>query len=284
VLSIGTILVLIRQDLSTKLSLADTAALALPLALAVCKLGCLASGCCGGFEGAGPLFIRSPWVSPDSSSCDKRLFPTQLLDAAIFVACWGVLMVLRHRERAKGLLLLWFVLLASAGRFLSEFTSGRKEEGVLLGLTLTQVLLFLALPVALLSLRRSGIYHRMLEWRSARAPGVPEAAADEERGLRLIARRQILVLLLAMLAFPLAPLLVFVGVLWLVVGGIGRIQHPSSEGHRARFMEGITYATAGTMFVTGFMLADVRPAIVAGAALLGMAVWLYGEEPARLGQ
>jgi hypothetical protein len=277
VLAVGALLILTRQDVRTKLALADVAAVSLPFALVLSKVGCFLDGCCAGVEGKGLLFVHYRWVASGSRVCGLEVFPTQLLDAALYTI-WGVALALMHRRGAgRGTLLLWFVLMFSTGRILSEFTRGVENTLAGMGVSLVQVVLFLAVPAVLLALRRPAVFTRPLEWISSSGGEFAAPCEWETRSLRLIARRQIAALLLVMLVFPLAPILMLASMPRLVFTGIQRIRHPGDLVRRARFLESFIYLAAGWVFVTGFMIVDFYPAIIGGMVLLGMAAWVHGS-------
>jgi phosphatidylglycerol:prolipoprotein diacylglycerol transferase len=118
---------------------ADTAALALPLASAVGRLGCFAAGCCGGLPAAGPFGVTFPGGS-------GPVWPTQLLDAAAQVALFGVLVALARVVPARRGALLWaYLALYPAVRFVVEVF--RAEPRVVLGLTQAQLVSAMLVPV-----------------------------------------------------------------------------------------------------------------------------------------
>lgn len=123
-------------------AVADLAALALPLASSVGRLGCLAAGCCGG---AG---LRPGAVT----------VPPQLLDAGAQLALFGVLLAVATRTPpGSGTLTLWWLALYGAVRFGIEYL--RAEPAVALGLTQAQLVsaaLVCAGVAGLLMTRRRG--------------------------------------------------------------------------------------------------------------------------------
>jgi prolipoprotein diacylglyceryltransferase len=73
-------IVVARLPLEEKQRVADALAVSLPFALALCKVGCFAVGCCHGREGHGPPYVTNTWGSPNTGCFGKSCFPTQLLD------------------------------------------------------------------------------------------------------------------------------------------------------------------------------------------------------------
>jgi len=161
----------------------DIGTVCLGLGLTIAKLGCLMHGCCYGKPAGGPFAL----VFPEGSYAPAGvpLVPTQALDAALLAAAvlaCGVAHV-RHRVR-PGWLAVWFVLLFSAGRFVTEF--GR-DEARSLGLTTAQwVLLAGLLGAACLLWVAPAPWERLTSRLSARAGQV--SAPMEPRGPRPVTR------------------------------------------------------------------------------------------------
>ena len=91
---------------------------AFSFSLVFVKLACFCSGCCNGFECDWGLYY---------ASADKTLFPAQLLEAAVALIIYFVLMKYRWKVK-EGTLFPIYVIVYSATRFLTEFT--RIEENV----------------------------------------------------------------------------------------------------------------------------------------------------------
>ena len=107
--------------LSRGRELAD--ALGVPLGLSLARIGCYMKGCCWGtpipeghpFYGAPGKLIRNSLVT---------LHPVQLYSAAAALAIFGILLAVRRRWKAPGLLTALFMLLYAAARFSLEFFRG----------------------------------------------------------------------------------------------------------------------------------------------------------------
>lgn len=93
---------------------------AYPLALFFVKLGCFCDGCCGGFECDWGL------MNYHYDSGPKKEFPTQLVEAGLALLIFVFL--LWYRKRAKeGTLFPIYLIIYSATRFFSEFTSNKPD-------------------------------------------------------------------------------------------------------------------------------------------------------------
>lgn len=131
--------------------LGDALALALPLAHAIGRLGCLAAGCCWGNPTKSKIAIifTNPQCVLPQELLGIPLHPTQIYEALaeIFV----FLLLFKFREKQKGLLLGFYLILYGALRFLIEFIRGTALiEPHFFGLTFTQgVILTLVIPLGL---------------------------------------------------------------------------------------------------------------------------------------
>lgn len=111
---------------------ADTAALALPLGSAIGRIGCLLNGCCGGRP-------TGAWYGVVVQGGAGRVWPSQLLDAGLELALFGVLLALALRVRPRAGTLVWLYLtLYPIVRFAVEST--RVNPLVAFGLTEAQLI------------------------------------------------------------------------------------------------------------------------------------------------
>lgn len=92
---------------------------AFPLTLVFVKIACFCAGCCRGFECAWGMYNHFH---------DMYEFPTQLLEAAVALALFLVMLKLRGKVKT-GTMWPIYVILYSATRFFTEFT--RHEDNVL---------------------------------------------------------------------------------------------------------------------------------------------------------
>ena len=92
---------------------------AYPLGLVFAKLGCFCNGCCGGFD--------CSWGMMNYHDAEPhREFPTQLVEAGLALAIFIFLMI--YRKKAKeGTVFPVYVIIYSATRFFSEFTSNKED-------------------------------------------------------------------------------------------------------------------------------------------------------------
>ncbi len=126
---------------------ADAAAVALPAALALGKLGCLAAGCCFGRETHVPWSIvyRRGSLAP----AHVPLHPTQLYDALVLVVAASFAAAVARRRPRGGESLAASVLVMCIGRFLTELTRGEPFPLTGPGITWTQLIVAIGGTLAL---------------------------------------------------------------------------------------------------------------------------------------
>ena len=161
---VGTTFVSVRWPLDDKLRALDACAIALAFALAICKIGCFAVGCCYGAPSDGILAIHNTW---GMNATDVARLPTQLFDLAGYATVGLALAAYARRPRARGTLLLWFVVGYAAVRVLTEATRRDGTSPELAGLSLVQIILIAGALVAITFLMRPGWWLRLWSWRSS---------------------------------------------------------------------------------------------------------------------
>ena len=107
---------------------ADALAVGWAALTVVTKIGCFLAGCCHG----APTDV--PWsvIFPVESVCTRPgtpLHPTQLYDAGAALLIGAGLLAAFLTSRSRGSLVLWFGLLASAAKFVSEIYRGDARPG-----------------------------------------------------------------------------------------------------------------------------------------------------------
>lgn len=149
---------LLRADRFPFWKASDMAGMAVPLGLGFGRLGCVLAGCCFGTPWESPWALTFPPGSP-ASDAQHRLgllasayapslpvHPTQLYEAAgCFALAAFLLLWLHGRKRYDGQILVAFVGLYAALRFVIEFVRA-DDRGGLWGLSTSQLIgVFLAL-------------------------------------------------------------------------------------------------------------------------------------------
>ena len=112
--------------------LADSFAPSLALGVSIVRLGCFGASCDYGKPTALPwaVVFRSPAAAQLSGvPLGVPLHPTQIYESVLGLLILGVLLALELKPRLPGLMILVFVSLYSAGRFLLEFLRGDPDRG-----------------------------------------------------------------------------------------------------------------------------------------------------------
>lgn len=109
------------------LSFFDLIAIYAPLLQAVARIGCFLSGCCYGIQTDCPWGIVYHSLSSDAP-CGIRIHPVQLYSSLLLVLIFIFMRyVVRRRWQRPGQLLLVYLLLVSAERFIIDFWRADRE-------------------------------------------------------------------------------------------------------------------------------------------------------------
>jgi phosphatidylglycerol:prolipoprotein diacylglycerol transferase len=127
-----------RMRFSTLLSIGDAVAVAMPLALAIARIGCLINGCC-----TGAFAPNLPWAivytNPNSvAPLNFPMQPTQIYHLLWGLTVFGIVWRLRGKFKPEGCLAFFCFSLFAAGDFAIRFL--RTDVPVLWGLRQAQVL------------------------------------------------------------------------------------------------------------------------------------------------
>lgn len=136
----------------------DVYAPVIPLIHSLGRIGCFLAGCCYGrpSERFGVLFDASQ-IAPHG----VRLFPVQLLESGINLAVFAVLFAFSRRERKRGSVLGLYIAIYAVERFALEFLRFDAERGIILGVSTSQWISLILLPIGLILLfctKKSKIY------------------------------------------------------------------------------------------------------------------------------
>jgi len=125
-----------RHKLSYR-QLGDIAAPALALGHFFGRLGCFAAGCCWGREaGSFPLavtFTSSKANSLTGVPLHIPLYPTQLMEAALNLGNFLILLALYKKRKFKGQAFAFYILNYSVIRFAVEYFRGDPDRGYIFG-------------------------------------------------------------------------------------------------------------------------------------------------------
>ncbi len=123
---------------------ADLFATVTPLGHACGRVGCLLGGCCYGMPYDGPFC----WVYTSSIGnppLNTPLFPIQLLEAALLLVLFGVLLVMQIRRVPRGTITLTYLSSYAVMRFVLEYFRGDAERGSLWVFSTSQIISLLIL-------------------------------------------------------------------------------------------------------------------------------------------
>jgi phosphatidylglycerol:prolipoprotein diacylglycerol transferase len=149
-----------RMRFSMLLSIGDAVAVAMPLALAISRIGCTLNGCCSGqpspFNFSPLAVIYTPRDSMDPQYWNTPLYFTELYHLLWGLTVFGIVWRLRGKFKPEGCLAFFCFSLFAAGDFGIRFL--RTDVPVLWGLRQAQVLdlaiLAVFLPWLIIKLRR----------------------------------------------------------------------------------------------------------------------------------
>jgi len=128
----------------------DVLATAMPLGMAIGRIGCLLNGCCFGavtdstwgivFPAGSPAYFHQVFhgLVPEGAELVLPVHPTQIYSSILALLLCGILLLLRQLrfyQQRSGLVFASFMILYSAGRFMIEFL--RTDEDSFLGTYLT---------------------------------------------------------------------------------------------------------------------------------------------------
>ena len=131
---------------------ADLGAVAIPLFHTFGRLGCFLTGCCYGVECKFGFIYRHA-VTPNANGV--RRFPVQLVEMGLNFALFLLLLSWIRKEKYKGRLLQWYLLIYPVYRFVLEFFRGDDYRGFLFGLSTSQIIsLLILLCNLIITLRR----------------------------------------------------------------------------------------------------------------------------------
>ncbi|MBO2516033.1 MAG: hypothetical protein CW338_01980 [Clostridiales bacterium] len=101
----------------------------IPLGHAMGRVGCFLAGCCYGMEYSGPLAVTYPETNEWTSAGTVPRFPVQLLEAALLLCLFAVLLILFLKGKRGYVILLTYAGSYSVIRFLLEYMRGDAIRG-----------------------------------------------------------------------------------------------------------------------------------------------------------
>jgi phosphatidylglycerol:prolipoprotein diacylglycerol transferase len=118
---LAAVLVVKLRGLSAGLVL-DSGGLAVPLALAVARVGCFLNGCCYGKSSGLPWAVTFPVKTQLAMGMPRNpVHPTQIYELLMDLAVFFILLSIHRRFRYRGEVMIAFILLYGVVRFINEF-------------------------------------------------------------------------------------------------------------------------------------------------------------------
>jgi phosphatidylglycerol:prolipoprotein diacylglycerol transferase len=155
--ALGVAILLVRRYQLRIWATADLFAPGIALGHVVGRLGCLMAGCCYGIPTTMPwgiTFTNPLAASNVGTPLGIPLHPTQLYDAGAELLILIVLLVTERRGKPfEGRTFWLYMLLYGISRFIVEFYRG-DERGMIMGISTSQFVSLLVVPLALLMLVR----------------------------------------------------------------------------------------------------------------------------------
>lgn len=122
---------------------------AIPFMHSIGRIGCFFGGCCYGIEYHGFCSIQYPNNGLITTLSAVPRFPVQLLEALINMILFFILMIYGRKVRKNGIILGIYLISYSIIRFSLEFLRGDVERGIVLGVSTSQWISLLLLPLGL---------------------------------------------------------------------------------------------------------------------------------------
>ena len=134
-----------------------------PLIHAVGRIGCFCAGCCYGRPAEPPwgLYFRAGSAAPFGVS----LFPIQLLESAINFVLFAAIFIFSRKDKKDGQIIGFYFVGYGIERFILEYFR-YDQAPVLWGLSLSQIISLLIIPIGILLLAKPDIFKRKLSGQS----------------------------------------------------------------------------------------------------------------------
>lgn len=129
----------------------------IPLVHGFGRIGCFLGGCCYGIEYDGPLSVTYPHNDYVEGLSSVPRFPVQLLESGINFVLFLFLYLYARKPRKDGALLGIYLICYSIIRFTLEFLRGDAERGIVFGVSTSQWISLLLIPIGIYLLKKKTI-------------------------------------------------------------------------------------------------------------------------------
>lgn len=154
---IGVLLMLLlfcKQMEYSFLEFTNIVAPVIPFIHGLGRIGCFFGGCCYGIEYNGPFYVKFPPNEFVTELSGVNRFPVQLLECLINMIIFVCLYYYSRKKRKPGSMLGMYLITYSIVRFSLEFLRGDVSRGIFLGVSTSQWISLLLLPIGLYLLFR----------------------------------------------------------------------------------------------------------------------------------
>lgn len=128
----------------------NVAAPAIPLMHGIGRIGCICAGCCYGMKYDGPFAITYPCNDFTFAMCGVPRFPTQLIETVVnLILALCLYIYVKKGVKKDGQPIGIYLIVYSIMRFCLEFARGDEIRGGLLGLSTSQWISLMLLPLGL---------------------------------------------------------------------------------------------------------------------------------------
>ncbi|MEI6680710.1 MAG: prolipoprotein diacylglyceryl transferase family protein [Mariniphaga sp.] len=147
-----------RQYQIAFFNLAETLILPIPLVHSIGRIGCFCAGCCYGRPMNPPwgVFFKENSVAPQGIA----LFPIQLFESALNMILFIVLFIFSRKKRSDGQVMGLYFTGYGIERFFLEYFRYDTERGIIAGLSTSQWISLIIIPIGIFLLLRSKIKKR----------------------------------------------------------------------------------------------------------------------------
>lgn len=121
----------------------------IPLVHSFGRIGCFLGGCCYGIEYHGKFAVHFPENDFVTDLNNVPRFPVQLLESGINFILFAVLMFYSRKPRKEGCVLGIYLICYAVIRFSLEFLRGDVERGIFLGVSTSQWISLMLIPIGI---------------------------------------------------------------------------------------------------------------------------------------
>lgn len=129
----------------------------IPLVHAFGRIGCFLGGCCYGIHYDGPFSVTFPHNEFLVGLGTLPRFPVQLLESGINFILFLILYLYARKPRKDGALFGIYLICYAIIRFSLEFLRGDVDRGILMGVSTSQWISLILIPIGILILRKKSI-------------------------------------------------------------------------------------------------------------------------------